>query len=61
MSALQKCALIFKTIFSLFSHLKSAIHNLAIELCSALKTLKNTPLFRKFTRNFLAIELLTFS
>ena len=38
LSALQNCALLLSTNFILFSHLNSALHNLVIELCSALKT-----------------------
>ena len=37
LSALQSCALIFSTNFSLFSHLNSERQNLFIELCRALK------------------------
>ena len=37
LSALQNCALFSQPIFSLFLYLSSSIHNLAIELCSALK------------------------
>ena len=56
LSALQNCALIFSTNFSLFLHLKDALHNLIIELCSALKQFKNIPrLFNKFTYSFVAI------
>ena len=40
LSTLQNCALILSKNFSLFSHLKNALHNLVIELCSALKKLK---------------------
>ena len=47
--------------FSLFSHLKNALHNLVIELCSALLFFKNNlQLYINFTHNFVAIELLTF-
>ena len=50
----------YQPIFSLISHLKNALHNLVIELCIALKTLKNiTRLFIKAMRSFVAIELLT--
>ena len=40
LSVLQSCALIIWKTFSLFSHLNSALHNLVIELCSALKISK---------------------
>ena len=40
LSALQSCAFIFQPIFSLFSHLNSAQHNLVIELCRALKIIQ---------------------
>ena len=40
LSALQNCALFYQPIFSLFSHLKNVLHNLVIELCSALKYVK---------------------
>ena len=45
-SALQSCAIIFQPIFSLFSYLNSARHNLVIELCCALKNVnfKNSSL-----------------
>ena len=60
LSALQDCALIFQAIFSLFSHLKNALHNLVFELCSALKiSQKYWRLLIKFTHSFVAIELLT--
>ena len=60
LNALQKCALIFSTnFFSLFSHLKNALYNLIIVLCSALKYSRNIrQLFIKFTYSFVAIELL---
>ena len=48
--------------FSLFSYLNSARHNLAIELCRALKIFQNiSRFFGKVTRSFVAIELLNFS
>ena len=60
-SALQNCALIFSTNFQFIFTLKNALHNLAIELCIALKIFKKIlRLFIKFTRGFVAIELLTF-
>ena len=39
-SALQNCALFYQPISSLFSHLKNVLHNLVIELCSALNISK---------------------
>ena len=58
LNALQNCALFFQPLFSLFSYLNSALHNLVIKLCSA-------PffkwLFSKFVHSFVAIELLNFS
>ena len=51
-----------QTIFSLFSHLNSALNTLVIEMCSELKTFKHMQrLFSKVMRSFEAIELLTFS
>ena len=48
-------------IFSSFSYLKNALHNLVIELCSALYFLKNNlQLYINFTHSFVDIELLTF-
>ena len=48
-------------IFSLFSYLKNALHNLVIELCSALFFFKNiVHLSISFTHSFVAIKLLTF-
>ena len=47
--------------FSLFSHLNSAQHNLVIELCSAPNNQKKLWLFSKVARIFIAIELLIFS
>ena len=48
-------------IFHLFTNLNSALHNLVIELCSALKIFrKKLRLFSKVKRSFVAIELLTF-
>ena len=48
-------------IFSLFSHLNSAIHNLVIELCSALIFIIFKRLFSKFAHIFVAIGLLNYS
>ena len=50
----------FQPIFSLFSHLNSALQNLVIELYSALKIFKIyiLQLFIKVMRSFVAIELL---
>ena len=51
----------YQPIFILFSHLNGALHNLVIELCSALEICHNfLQLFSKVTRSFVAIELLTF-
>ena len=61
LSALQSCALIFSTNFSLFSHLNNELHNFVIELCSALKIILFLTVFSKFAHSFVAIELLTFS
>ena len=48
-------------IFRLFSYLTNALHNLVIELCSALIFVKNIlQFFIIFTHIFVAIELLTF-
>ena len=47
-------------IFSLFSYLKNALHNLVIELCSAPFFENIVQVFIKFTHSFVAIELLTF-
>ena len=60
LSGIQSCALLLKPIFSLFSHLNSALHNLVIEFCSALKTIHFLRLFSRFAHNVLAIELLNF-
>ena len=46
--------------FSLFSYLNQARHNLVIELCCVLKIIQIfTRLFSKFAHSFVAIELLT--
>ena len=51
----------YQPIYSLFSYLKNAYHNLVIELCRAPFSLKNiAQVFIKFTHSFVAIELLTF-
>ena len=61
LSALQSCALIFHPIFSLFSHLNSAKHNLVVKLCRALKIIQTVlRLFSRFAQSFVAIELLTY-
>ena len=52
----------YQPIFSLFSNIKNALHNLVIDLGSAQKMFQiYSQLFIKVTRNFVAIELLTFS
>ena len=48
-------------IFRSFSYWKNALHNLVIELCSALIFFKNNlQLYINFTHSFVAIELLAF-
>ena len=61
LSALQNCALISQPIFSLLPHLKKALHNLVIYLCSALKNNLFLKSFcSKFPHIFVAIESLNF-
>ena len=60
-NALQNCAVLFSTNFQIIFLFKNALHNLVIELCSALIFLKNNlQLYINFTHSFVAIELLTF-
>ena len=47
-------------IFSLFSHLNSAQHNLVIELCCALKIDFLKRFYSKLAHSFVAIELIIF-
>ena len=60
LSALQNCALLLSTNFQFIFTIKNALHNVVIELCSALKYFKNIlQIFIKVTHSFVAIELLT--
>ena len=61
LSALISCALIFSTNFQFNFIFKNTLHNLVIELCSALKIIqKYSTVIYYVTRSFAAIELLTF-
>ena len=60
LSALQNCALLFSANFQFIFIFKNALHNLFIELWSALFFKNIAQLFINFTRSFVAIELLTF-